>query len=321
MFFSDGMLFINEEILKIISMPDITVEQFSAISELFTRYRRIFEIFKKVNISLFKKLENLIQQTNFSIRQQLLIADMLYICSSPDSLEQQRAITNLVELAERTDLSIEQSISAAQTLYRRLPAKSIERQQATTKLVELVERTDLSIEQSISSAQTLYRSCPNKSPEEQIATQKLVTLLELPGLPKEQRILADQALYRCSRFGSSERLRATQELQQQVLNQDRLLDQRMQSAFVPITERDTNYADRAQAINIIFTLADIETATSQIKKQWISVVKDNIVPAIDIPHLIDLVNDERIPIEIRDEMCGELERLIPEFGNIALEDR
>jgi DNA repair protein RadC len=289
----------SEKLLELVQQHDISIEQSKEIAQLLIRH---FSRLKTKEVFI-DKITKLIQQPDLSIEQFIRLALALYIGSSPDSLERQQAIAKLIELLHQNNLSVEQYIDAAQILYQRSPEKSPEELLATTKLVELLNQNGLSIEQHIHVSQALYQSSPYKSPEEHLATQKLVTLLELPDLPDEQRILVVQTLYRCSDFESPERLQAAQELQQQVLNQDHSFDQRIQSALVPITEQDTNYADRAQAINIVFTLADIETAISQIKKQWTSVDRDNIVPTIDIPHLIDLVNDERIPIEIRDEMC------------------
>ncbi len=272
--------------------------------------------------AMVEKVLELVQLSDISLEQSMEAAQLLsQLLSRPPFMgEKQLVIEKLVNLMQCSSLSIEQNIRIAQALYISSPIQSKKRQLATEKLAELVKRMDLTAEQSIDAAQALYNSSLDESQEQQQATQKLVKLVECTDLSIEQHIRAVQALYRSSRLRSPERQQAAQKLWQLTSDQDLCLDQRLQSALVPLTVQDANYADRVQSLRIAFSLTDEEVVIRQIKKRWRSIGGNSKAQAADIPYLVNLVKDERLPIEVRDEVYNVLESMIPEFDDIVYID-
>jgi NACHT domain len=298
-------------IMDFLRRTDISIEHRIKMIQVFFKARTLYTAEMDQMTEMFLEL---LLYPDISLDQSMEIAEFL---STRTRITNTYLIDRMVNLVQEMKLPTEIIINFSQAIYAIKDASKQHKEQATRKLMELVDCVDLSIEQRIDAAYALYQSSLDESQEQQKATQKLVTLVGSADLSLEQHVQAIHALYCSCHLGSLERQQTIQQLWQQTQDLQLSLDQRLKSALVPLAVQDANYIDRVQAIQIVFTLTDREIAALQIKKRWHTVDSNNKAQATDIPSLLSLINDERLPIEIRDEVYQTLESLIPEFGNLS----
>ena len=85
----------------------------------------------------------------------------------------------------------------------------------------------------------------------------------------------------------------------------------------------------AEAVQMILSLIPVELAKKYLAQKWpplplrqYQIIADHSykVTALDIPYIIELANQETLPVSIRDEMYLILQNVIPQFGNISVSD-
>jgi hypothetical protein len=267
------------------------------------------------NLWLTQKLLENMQLPNISFEQRLNELQMLKAFSISDSVNH-FVSHKILELLQQTNITIEQMITTLQILHEISPSESQEKHWATEKLAEIMQKPDLSIEQSLKAAQALYECSTLKSEERQQAIRELEEIMQKPGLSVEQSLEAAQALYKCSALKSEERQQAASKLK--ALMQELTVEQRLKAIIVPLTVTDANYADRAQSVQTLLSLTNETDANLLLQRYWQPVSNDSKAKPEDIPFLIELVTQEKLPIELRDEVYKMLDRMIPEFGHVEI---
>jgi hypothetical protein len=241
------------------------------------------------------------------------------------------------------DISIK--LEAAFILYESSPGGSEERREGARLLLARGQREDVSVEQLVQMAQVIYKFSPRSSEERREEVRQLLLLPRsqredvaelLPNLGQradvsvEQLIQVAQTIYENGLKDSDERQFALHVIQQVVQNQSASVEQRLREALVPLKVRQNNFTDRAFAVRMIRTLMQREEVENLLAQNWEPMPfgeerrntrteqttpnHDAFIPVI--PSIVDLVKQDVLPVEARDEMYQLLSDMIPLFGNI-----
>ncbi|MBV9259012.1 MAG: hypothetical protein JO215_13445, partial [Ktedonobacteraceae bacterium] len=308
---SERRLKAARHLLDSTNRPDISVEEIVEIGEALSWNDHDEADERQRVIAL---LTNALQRPELSFEQRLQLLETLYGSSPDGSSEQQQVIQQLLQLAQQTT-SFEEKMQAAEVLYRCSPLNSQENQQSIDTLLALAQAPDLKIEETVAVFQLLDDYDLTATPEGLEALSTLARLLQKPDLSQQQQLEVARGLYDASLPRSENRQQAAQILWKQAQENTLPLEQRLQAATPPLTVRDANYPDRAQAIRIILTLQQREDARAHLEHYWQPVsVSNNRAEPSDIPALIELVQQELLPLEVRDEIYRILRQLVPQFG-------
>ena len=310
---SERRLQAAQHLLDSANRPDISVEDIGDIGEALS-WNDHDEADERQRIITL--LTNALQHPELSFEQTLRLLETLYGSSPDGSSEQQQAIQQLLQVVRQTK-SFEEMMMAAEVLYRCSPPNSLPNQQAIDALLALAQSPDLKVEEAVEIFQLLYDYDLTATGEGQEALSTLVRLLQKPDLSQEQQIEIAQDLYEASLPRSENRQQAGQILLKQAQDDTLLPELRLEAAITPLIVRDANYPDRAQAIRVILTLRQGEDARAYLEQYWqpVSVSSNRVEPA-DIPALIELLQQELLPVEVRDELYKTLRQMVPHFGNM-----
>jgi hypothetical protein len=184
-------------------------------------------------------------------------------------------------------------------------------------LLALAQTPDLKVEETAAIFHLLYAYNLTAISAGQQALSTLARLLQQPELGSEQQIEIAQNLYEASMSRSENRKQAVQVLWKQAQDNTLSPELRLEAATTPLMVRDTNYTDRIQAIRIILTLKQGEDARAHVEYSWQPMlVNGNRVESNDIPAMIELLQQELLPVVVRDEMYRILRQMVPHFGDI-----
>jgi NACHT domain len=262
-------------------------------------------------------LTDALQQPELSFEQTLRLLETLYGSSPNGSSEQQQAVQQLLQLTRQTHLPFEEKVQAVEGLYRCSPPNSQENQQAVEMLLAIAQAPDLNIEEAVEIFQLLYDHDLTTSVEGQEALLVLVRFLQKPGLSPQQQIQIAQDLYEASLPRSASREQAVQILWKQAQDDTLASEMRLKAATKPLIVGDANYPDRAQALRIILTLKQRDEARAYLEQYWQPVLmSNNRTELSDIPALIELIQQDVLPIDARDEIYRTLKQMVPQFGNV-----
>jgi energy-coupling factor transporter ATP-binding protein EcfA2 len=301
-------------LLNVAQQPDLSFDQTLQIAQIPYRGHPIESMEHKQAIKLLLKLA---QQSNLSFEQQVQIAQAFYLRRPASTKEERQAIQILLKLAQLPDLSIEQTLQVAQALYQSSVENSWERRQAIQMLLKLAQHPDLSIEHAIQIFQALYQNSSSYSEEEQQAIQILLRLaqrldlsIEHPAQPVQARHLRDSGTLNVEH-------QVLQIFQQLAQNQHLSVDARLQASAVLLSAANTTYSDRLEAVRTVLTLDRGERAEVYLKEYWQPIDnRSHKANVSDIPFLIELVHQELLPTEARDEVYRTLRQLVPQFAHI-----
>ncbi|MBA2393022.1 MAG: NACHT domain-containing protein [Ktedonobacteraceae bacterium] len=261
-------------------------------------------------------LTNTLQRSELSFEQTLQLLETLYGCSPNGSNEQQQAIQQILQLTRQTHLPFEEKVQAIEVLYRCSPLNSRENLQAVDMLLAIAQASDLRVEEAIEIFQRLYDYDLAVSIEGQEALQILVRFLQKPDLSQRQQIQVAQDLYEASFPRSANREQAIQVLWKWAQDATLPTKIRLEATKTPLMVGDANYPDRAHAVQIILTLKQKEEARTYLEQHWQPVLQHNRVEPSDVPALIELLQQDVLPMDVRDEIYRILKQMVPQFGNI-----
>lgn len=261
-------------------------------------------------------LSNTLQRPDLNFEQIVWLTETLYGSSPDASREQLQATQKFLQLAQQADLTFEEKIQAAEALYRCSPLNSKENLLAVNILLAMAKEPTLKVTAAIQVFQILYDYDLTASKEGQQALQALARLAQHPDLSAEQKIQVAQDLYETSPLHSDSRQQAIKILWQQAQDETLPAEQRLEAATIPLTVGDSSYPDRAQAVRSILTLKQGEDARAYIEKYWQPVSSSsNKTEPSDIPAMIELIQQDLLPTEARDEMYRTLKQMVPHFDN------
>src|SRR6266487_743435 len=263
-------------------------------------------------------LSNTLQRPDLNFEQIVWLTETLYGSSPDGSREQLQATQKFLQLAQQANLTFEEKIQAAEALYRCSPLNSKENQQAVNILLSMAKEPFLKVTDAIQVFQILYDYDLTASKEGQQALQALARLAQHPDLSAEQKIQIAQDLYETSPLHSDSRQQAIKILWQQAQDKTLPAEQRLEAATIPLTVGDSSYPDRAQAVRSILTLKHGEDARTYIEKYWQPVSSSsNKTEPSDIPAMIELIQQDLLPTEARDEMYRTLKQMVPHFDSVS----
>ncbi len=263
-------------------------------------------------------LSNTLQRPDLNFEQIVWLTETLYGSSPDGSREQLQATQKFLQLAQQTDLTFEEKIQAAEALYRCSPLNSKENQLAVNILLAMAKEPALKVTDAIQVFQILYDYDLTASKEGQQALQALARLAQHPDLSAEQKIQIAQDLYETSPLHSDSRQQGIKILWQQAQDETLPAEQRLEAATIPLTVGDSSYPDRAQAVRSILTLKQGEDARTYIEKYWQPVSSSsNKTEPSDIPAMIELIQQDLLPTEARDEMYRTLKQMVPHFDSVS----
>ncbi len=263
-------------------------------------------------------LSNTLQRPDLNFEQIVWLTETLYGSSPDGSREQLQATQKFLQLAQQANLTFEEKIQAAEALYRCSPLNSKENQQAVNILLTMAKEPALKVTDAIQIFQILYDYDLTASKEGQQALQALARLAQHPDLSAEQKIQIAQDLYETSPLHSDSRQQAIKILWQQAQDKTLPAEQRLEAATIPLTVGDSSYPDRAQAVRSILTLKHGEDARTYIEKYWQPVSSSsNKTEPSDIPAMIELIQQDLLPTEARDEMYRTLKQMVPHFDSVS----
>jgi len=162
-----------------------------------------------------------------------------------------------------------------------------------------------------------HRASNPKAQDVQQALQEFSKLVQQSDLTPEEKVQVAQMLYQNSLFKSEERQRAVRMLAQLAEDDNLSKDQQLQVATIPFTVAGANYTDRLKAVRTVLLLVQREEAKQHFVKYWQPVGLLNNPELSDIPHIVELAQEEILPTEARDEMYRTLRQMIPQFDKIG----
>ena len=222
-----------------------------------------------------------------------------------------------MKLAQRSDLSIKQMIQVAQALYQSSVENSRERKQGIEMLLRLTQHQDLSIEDVGQIARILYQSSPSGSEYERQTIQMLSYLMQHTDLSPRGAVQSIQVLAQSNTDGSDIQQQMTHVFWQLAQNQNLSVEQKLQATTFLLSEMNATYAGRAQAVRVVVALVQGVKVRQYFNANWQPMSsRSNEANMSDIPFLVELVKQELLPTEVRDEMYRMLRLLIPQFGNV-----
>ena len=299
--------------VELAQQPDLSFEQkLQAIQAL---YDNSFDTPEEQRQAAQMFVE-LAQQPDLSFEQAVQTAYALYVSSPPESGEQWLAALQLLKLVRRLDISFEQAVQTAYALYVNSPPESEERWRATRLFLKLEQRARFSFEQATQIAQILCLSGGIKLEEQQQAVHKFWQLAQQSDLSDERMVLIAQFLYKCSPVRSEERDQASLILWQLAQKESMQSEKRLQIAAVPLTTREVNYRDRVKAVKMILSIAQRDATKHYIEEHWEPMDIENESDTSDIPFIAELVKQEMLPIQAREEMYKILRKLLPRFDSM-----
>jgi hypothetical protein len=293
--------------------PDISIEEIAEIGEALS-WNDHDEADERQRIMAL--LTETLQRPGLSFEQILRLLETLY-GSSPDGSNEQHQVTQqLLQRTQQTNLSFEEMMRTAEALYKCSPLNSPENQQAIDTLLALAQAPNLKVEKTVELFKLLYEYNFTAIPVGQQALSTLAQLLHQPDLSQAQQIEIAQDLYEASLLRSENREQAVQVLWKQAQNDTLSPELRLEAATTPLMIRDANYTDRVQAIRIILTLKQGKDARTHFAYYWQPMlVNGNRVEPNDIPAMIELLQQELLPVVVRDELYRILRQMVPHFGN------
>ncbi|GAC1615477.1 MAG: hypothetical protein NVS4B7_08020 [Ktedonobacteraceae bacterium] len=293
-------------------------------------------------------LVDLAQQPNFSFEQLLLAAHTLYENRECRVEAQQEAVQMLLTLLQRPDLTFESKINAVWTAYDSKVNRKEVRQQAVPLLLQLAQAANLTVEQSIAVAQALYKcglgrqraremmlelaqssaltfeqvwqinsafSWRNMRSKRQVAIQMLLELAQRNHLSTAEAEKIAQALYAYCQSKSADG-QQVQRLQRQDIPFGQFLLY-MATAILEADE-DVGYWEKLQAVNMVMELVQGELVTQQYLKMCWKPLRKDTVDEWEVTGLVELIEKERLPIEVRDALYRVARRAAVEKDEIKV---
>jgi len=257
-----------------------------------------------------------LQHPELSFEQTLRLLETLYGSSPNGSSEQQQTTQQLLQLTQQTNLSFAEKLQAVEVLYMCSPLNSQENEQAVEMLLAIAQASDLKIEEAITIFPLLYDHNLTASTEGQEALQVLARLLQKPEHSQQQQIQIAQDLYEASLPRSANRELGIQTLWKQAQDDTLAPEIRLKAATTPLVVGDANYPDRAQAVRVILTLKQGEEARAYFEEYWQPVLTNNRAEPSDVPALVELIQQDVLPLDARDEIYRILKQMVPQFGNV-----
>src|SRR6266516_4460154 len=274
-------------------------------------------------------LLQLIEQPNLSLEQRMQILEALYQHSSSGSEEWRQASQLLLQLIEQPDLSFEQTLHVAEFLIQKSLNNLYQSDRSSHLLRGWLSRTQTSVVVGTSAVvipianwssafssfvvDTFTETTSKKSEEQRQVAQLLLKLAQQPNLSFKQALQAARTLYENAPIYSEEELVALRLLWRLVQRQSISIERRLQVATIPLSifKREKSYLAMAEAVQMILSLIPVELAKKYLSQKWppllffqYQIIADHSykVTALDIPYIIELANQETLPVSIRDEM-------------------
>ena len=308
---SDVQLNAVEVLGNLAQCRDLSVEQNHLAA--FCLYRSSYE--RPENIRFATKLMiDLARRENLLAEQITLIARTLSLMGSE---ERQQAVDMLSNLTQRADLTVEQIIDMAESFAYLSKPESGEQQRAIEMLLSLKQRNDLTLGQIVKIALRLYEYSTAKSEVRRQATDTLLTFAQHRDLPMELFIRNAWTLSRFSSVGSEERKLLVQLIFQMVKNQNFTTDQRLLSIANLFSKAETSskgyniFSVRLQAMEIAFSLLQEADIKRYFEKYWKRIEQPIELVESDVPMLDRFAREERLPIQLRNEMYQLLCQMVP----------
>ena len=258
-------------------------------------------------------LLNLTQRVDLSFEQTLEFAQSLYQISPDESEEQKLAIQIFMNLAQQPNLSYEQVMQVALILYQSAPSGSNEWQCFNQILLNLAKRSALSFQQVLQASRTLYQfSSSSESAERKRAVQIALDTAQQPDLSSEQLVQVALILYQGG--FKPEQEQATQILWKLVQSRELPFHSRLEIATIILTSKNANYLDRLHGVQMVNHLLQGEPAKQFLKEYWQPI--DSKTNVLDTSSIVELVRQEVLSTEARDEMYKLLLNMVPEFERL-----
>lgn len=247
----------------------------------------------KIRTEAYQLLLRLIQRPDLSMTDATEAADALYNLSPDASLEKQQAIQLLLDLSQRRDIPFGDAVQAAFVLHGNSPEGSEEHRQIVQTFIALVQRPDLTFEQAIQ-INYIFNRKPLRS-KQYLAFQMLFTLAQRPELTIDEAEKLAQVLYERCQLGA----KAARNVP---------FDQFLLHSVTAILKNTAApYWEKEQAVNMLMQMVNKEVARSYLKLRWKPSKSDKTDPP-GVLALVELVREDTLPLEIRDEMYRLLRR-------------
>jgi hypothetical protein len=275
----------------------------------------IFEIAKRSDLTMQQRIEfirnyygyqpeehrlmrrhillELAQQPGISVEQAIEVVPYLNLPDFSELEEARSLITACWELAHRLELSIEQTTAILGDLLFYYPPQSPELRQIVQTFIELAQHPDLTFEQAIQ-INYIFNRKPLRS-KQYLAFQLLFALAQRPELTTDEAEKLAQALYQRSQPGA----RAIRNMPF-----DQFL---LHSVTAILKSTAAQYWEKEQAVNMLMQMVSKEVARSYLKLCWKPSKSDKTDP-LDPLALVELVQEELLPLEVRDEIYQILRR-------------
>jgi hypothetical protein len=303
-------------LLNLVQQPGIPLGQKIQIAQSFYRYiPPETEEYQQAT----QWLAGLAQQSEISFEETIQLADTLDRGNSLREL----SIQILLDFREQRALSIEEDFRILLQLYSYIGYSSVLHEQIVEELLALVAIVPVDVEHSILVAQAFLRARflsvdtkVNKhiQPERKLGPEILLKLIEYPDLSFEQALKIMRLLY-TNRFLSRMEGRVTHLLWQIAQSQDLTLDQRLQITIIPFNEeRVDNYPDIVKAVQVVLNMLDPEEAKHYFKEHLTTKKRYPRPMPSDIPYVIKLIEQDLLPMSIRETLYRLLSREVPRFN-------
>jgi NACHT domain len=183
---------------------------------------------------------------------------------------------------------------------------ALAREELIALATQIVENTS----RSIHAIEILYKQSIEESEKQQVR-QIFLNMVHEPDLSLEQIIQISEVLYENSPHASQE---AVQDLWSYIQDQNSILKQRLRALAVLILASWVSYIDKAQAVEIIYNQLPKEEAKLFLAEYW----QSSYVSAelSTIPYIVELVKQELLPSEVRDNLYQLVSQMVLEFNKL-----
>ncbi|HEY0752419.1 MAG TPA: hypothetical protein VGD98_00450 [Ktedonobacteraceae bacterium] len=176
-------------------------------------------------------------------------------------------------------------------------------------------------------ARALSQWSPSGSQEQGEGTRWLLARLQGGDLSLEQEVQVARALYQWSPYGSQEQRKGFQLLCQMIQNTAIEHKTRLELALLPFKSPRNNFEERVLGLRMLLQLTEEDNARDLLQAHWRSPsIIMNIespyareqystyIPAI--PAIFELLTQDLIPLEARDQLYQLLQELLPFFAQM-----
>jgi len=308
----------GQTLLNLALHPDTSIEEQMNTTRILSRILEDFDDPKTLNLVIQMSI-NFIQRNNLAFEQVLLIVQPIDKISFNTDMSGKKFSQFLMDLNEHNVLSIEQQVLVARYVYNHNNPKSKLARYATQILSSLVQRSDLSIEQELQVAEVFNRFSGTELINFQPKNKTILLLVQHTDLSVDKRLFYLKNLYNRNSLRNEERAEIIRLLWQIAQDQALALNQRLQAMNVFLSADNNDYINKTQAVRLVTSLLQDNLAKQYFEEhlRFRSFVD---IQTKQLLFLVELVQQELLPSEIRNEMYKALRKMVPEFDKIAISD-